>query len=107
MSGNPLTITAGEPVSTYSVTLTAKDNNVHGPERKEVTVSATRVTTTDGVTGPATVELTITDNDAAPTVTLEVSPPQISENLGVSTVTATLSHPSSEDTTVEGVGGAP
>ncbi len=69
VSGNPLTITAGSLTSTYSVTLTAKDNNVHGPERKTVDVSATSVTNTDGVTGPASVELTITDDDEPPMVT--------------------------------------
>ena len=62
VSGNPLTIIAGSLTSTNSVTLTAEDNNVHGPASKAVTVSGS-ATNTDGITGPASVELTITDDD--------------------------------------------
>ena len=79
VSGNPLTITAGMTESTYSVTLTATDNNVDGPERKAVDVSG-GATNTDGVTGPASVELTITDDDEPPTVTLALSPIEINES---------------------------
>ena len=43
---------------------------------------------------------TITDDDDAPAVTLSLNPTSISENGGVSTVTATLSHASSAPTTV-------
>ena len=43
---------------------------------------------------------TIKDTDGTPTVTLKLAPDKIGENSGVSTVTATLSNPSSEDTTV-------
>ena len=102
VSGNPLTITAGALPSTNSVTLTAKDNNVHGPERKTVDVSGS-ANNTDGVTGPATVELTITDDDDPPTVTLALSPIKINESgTGNSaTVTASLSHQSSVETTVD------
>ena len=44
--------------------------------------------------------LTITDDEAAPTVTLAANPASISENGAVSTVTATLSHKSSAITTI-------
>ena len=44
--------------------------------------------------------VTITDNDPSPTVTLTLSPDSITENGGVSTVTASLSHASSQDTTL-------
>ena len=62
VSGNPLTIIARSLTSTDPVTLTAEDNNVHGPASKAVTVSGS-ATNTDGITGPASVELTITDDD--------------------------------------------
>ena len=52
------------------------------------------------VLGTATGTGTITDDDATPTVTLVLSPGSISENGGVSTVTATLDRASSEATTV-------
>ena len=42
----------------------------------------------------------ITDDDASPTVTLSLSDASISEDGGVTTVTASLSHPSSVATTV-------
>ena len=45
--------------------------------------------------------VTIVDDDDAPAVTLVLTPDSISENAGVSTVTATLDRPSSEDTTIE------
>ena len=45
-------------------------------------------------------DLTITDDDAAPDVTLMLSPASISEAGGVSTVSATLTHPSSAATTI-------
>ena len=53
-----------------------------------------------GVTAPSGVTLTITDDEAAPAVTLLLRPSSIAENGGVSTVTATLTHASSEDTAV-------
>ena len=52
------------------------------------------------------VTLTLTDDDAAPGVTLTASPASISENGGVSTVSATLTHPSSAATTVTVTGAA-
>ena len=66
---------------------------------KTVTVSAA-LTNTQGVSGPDDTTLTIQDNEATPTVTLVLTPDTIAENGGVSTVTATLNHASSEDTTV-------
>ena len=46
------------------------------------------------------VPVTTTDDDDAPTVTLVLTPSSISENAEVSTITATLSHPSSAVTTI-------
>ena len=45
--------------------------------------------------------ITIFDNDAAPTVTLVLSPDSITENGGLSQITATLDHPSSEQTSID------
>ena len=45
-------------------------------------------------------EITITDDDAAPQVTLALVPASISEDGGITTVTATLDRASSEETTV-------
>ena len=48
----------------------------------------------------AGLELTITDDDDTPTVSLSLTPETIREDLGRSRVTATLDHPSSERTTL-------
>ena len=93
-----LTIAANATTSTGTVTITAVNNMTDAPA-KRVTVSAT-VAGGNGVSAPVAVTLTITDDDAAPSVQLTLSPSSISENGGVSTVTATLAHPSSEATTI-------
>ncbi len=99
LSGNlRLTIAAGETASTGLVTITAVDNAADGPD-KTVQVQGT-ATNLQGVTGPEAVELTITDDDQAPAMTLSLSPASITENNGFVTVTATLDRPSSEVTTV-------
>ena len=98
LSGTVLTIAAGATTSTGAVTITAVNNAVDAPDR-EATVSAT-ATNSQGVTAPAPVTLTLRDNDAPPTVTLHLSADSISEAGGTSTVTASLNHPSGEDTTV-------
>ena len=94
-----LTIAAGTTASTGTVTVTANDNQTDAPN-KSVTVSGA-ASNSQGVAGdPADRTLTISDNDPSPTVTLSLSPGSIAENGGTSTVTASLSHPSSEATTV-------
>ena len=98
LSGSTLTIGAGQTTSTGTVTVTAVNNNVDTPDRT-VTVSGS-VTGGNGVPAPSDRTLTITDDEGAPTVALVLSPSSISENGGVSTVTATLSGPSSEAVTV-------
>ena len=97
-SATTLIIPAGSTTSTGTVTITPVDNATDAPD-KAVTVSATAVGG-NGATPPSDATLTITDDDAAPGVTLTLSPSSISENGGESTVTATLSHPSSAATTV-------
>ena len=94
LSPNSLTIPAGETAGTVTLTVTAKDNNIHGPETTTVTVSADAENRL-GVTDPAGATLTIQDDDGPPTVTLAVSPNPIPENGGVSTLTARLDWPSS------------
>ena len=97
-TGTTLTIAAGSTVSTGIVTVTANDNPTDEPD-KAVRVTAT-VSGASGVANPAAVTLTIADDDGAPAVTLVLSAASISEDGGAATVTATLSHPSSEATTV-------
>ena len=92
-----LTIAAGATTSTGTVTITTNDNNVDAPN-KTVTVSGS-ASNTQGVINPSNVTLTITDDDAAPTVTLHLVA-AISENGGSANVTASLNHPSSEVTRI-------
>ena len=98
LSGSRLTIAANSLTSTGTVTITANDNDVDAPDRT-VTVSAT-LTNSQGISGPDDTTLTIEDDEATPAVTLVLTPASIGENGGVSTVTATLDHPSSQATTV-------
>ena len=96
-------IAAGETTSTDTALVTAVDNTTDAPDRTATvtaTVTNARATadsTTMSVTGAT---LAITDDDAGPGVTLSLDPSSIAEPGGVSTVSATLSHPSSEPSTV-------
>ena len=97
-SNRTLTIAAGSTRSTGTVTITGVDNRADEPD-KSLTVSAT----VDGgheIGAPPSQTLAITDDDATPTLTLEISALSISENRGVANVTAYLSGPSSQDVTV-------
>ena len=96
-SGTTLTIAAGQMTSTGSVTLTAVNNDVDAPDK---TVRVTASVTGGSVSAPGAQDLTITDDEAAPTVTLVLTPPSIGEDGGESVVTATLSSASSEEVTV-------
>ena len=51
---------------------------------------------------PVDVVLTIADDEPPPTVTLRLSSDAVTESGGEATVTAELSHPSSEATVVDG-----
>ena len=97
-SARTLTIAAGGTTSAGTVTVTAVDDATDAPDRS-VTVSGS-ASNTQGVTDPSNVTLTITDDDAAPGVTLSVASSSIPENGGSTTVSAKLSHPSSAATTV-------
>ena len=93
-----LTITAGQTTSAGTVTITANNNDADTPN-KTVRVHGT-ADNSHGVTDPNDEELTITDDDDPPTVTLRLSRTLISENGGSTTVTARLDRTSSETTTV-------
>ena len=102
-----LTIAAGSKASIGTVTVTGVDNNVDAPD-KRVTVSAT-ATNMQGVSGDLDDEtLSVMDDEPAPKVTLVLTEDSIRESddtdvtgdQHVTTVTATLNHPSSNVTTV-------
>ncbi|MYB34593.1 MAG: hypothetical protein F4X92_05635, partial [Gammaproteobacteria bacterium] len=67
---------------------------------ERISVTLSDATNAKVATGSGTALGTITDDDATPTVTLKLTPPEIDENGGSSTVTATLSGVSSEDLTL-------
>ena len=91
-----LMISEDRTSGTATFTLTTKDDNIYEPG-ETITVRGSTTATLD-VT-PTT--LTITDTDGPPTVTrLEVADNSIHEDGGATTVTVTLSHPSSSETVV-------
>ena len=100
-SDKTLTIAAGATESTGTVTITAVDNAVDGPD-KTVTVSGTVSNSIGGYSNPADVTLTIADDDATPKVTLVLSRSTIDESgtHNAATVTATMSPASVQSTTV-------
>jgi len=96
-SNTILTIPAGQTESSGVVTIMAVDNQTFGPPEKRITVSGT---SSDHADGPADITLIIEDDDSPPRITLNLSPNRISENQGLTTVTATLSRVSSEQRTL-------
>ena len=93
-----LTISEGRTSGTATFTLTTKDDNIYDPD-ETITVRGSTTATLDVTTAT----LTITDNDGPPTVQrLEVADASIPilEDGGETTVTVTLSHPSSSETVV-------
>ena len=85
-----LTILEGQKNSTGTVTITANNNDADTPN-KTVRVHGT-ADNSHGVTDPNDKELTITDDDAAPVMTLEVNPTVIAEAAGNSTVTVRINN---------------
>ena len=98
-TGTALTFAANATTSTGLVTVTAVNDTTDAPD-KSVTVSGTASDSLGQTNTPPSVTLAIADDDAAPGVTLALNPASVSENAGVSTVSATLSHPSSQPSTV-------
>ena len=98
-TGTQLAILAGETVGVWTVTIAAVDNDVDAPDRT-VTVTGTAANAY-GLSGqPEAVTIDIVDDEAEPTAHLILNPPSVTERSGSSTVTARLSHPSGEPTTV-------
>ena len=93
-----LTIPPGQTGSTGTVTVRAVDNTVDAPNTTvRVSGAADNI---EGVVGPDAVTLTINDDDAAPEVTLKLTPSSITENGGMSTVSARLNRASIAATAV-------
>ena len=97
ISGGTLTLAAGTTSRTFDVSITG-DAMDEPNETILVTLSGptNAVISTTAGTGTGT----ITDNDDPPGVTLALADSAIAEDGGTTTVTATLSHPSSAATTV-------
>ena len=98
-----IVIPAGATTSTDTATVTAVNNTTDEPNRTPTvtaTVTNARATADSTTMAVAGVTLTLTDDDAAPGVTLSLNPASVAENGGTSVVSATLSHPSSAPTTV-------
>ncbi len=83
-SNKTLSFAANETTSSGTVTITAVEDSKDEAD-EAITVSGT-VSTTD-VTAPTARTLTITDNDAAPSLVLSVSAARIDEDGGSATVT--------------------
>ena len=95
-----LTIEAGMTSGTLDFDLVPVNDTTDEPH-ETVRVSGTSTTPGLIVNQPSDgLTVTLTDDDDAPTVTLVLSQTPISENGGVSTVTATLDHASSIATTI-------
>ena len=90
-----LTFDAGDTSRTVSVQVTG---DTMDEPNETFTVALTNAV--GAMIAKATGTGTITDDDDEPTVTLILTPDTITEAGGVSTVTASLDHPSSEATTV-------
>ena len=100
-SPSSLVFTTGNWNTARTVTVTGVDDSIDdGTVTWQVRLDpASGDASYDGL-DDVDVDVTTTDNDRPPTVTLSLDPASIPENGGVSTVTARLSHPSSADTTV-------
>ncbi len=96
-TGNMLSFAANATESTGSVTVSAVDNRIHAPDKIVMVYGAV---SRPGIADPEEPMLTIMDDEAPPVVTIALTPGSISENGGVSTVTATASPASSEAFTV-------
>ena len=96
VTGITITIPADSLSHTGTLSMTPTQDVLDEPDE---TVRVNGTTTAAGitVTGAA---VTITDDDATPTVTLSLSDASISEDGGIATVTASLDHGSSVATTV-------
>ena len=97
-----LTVAAGATRSAETVTITAVDDRVDAPDRAVTVTGAVSSENRARVREPEAVTLTIEDDDETPVATLALTPAVIDESgaNNASTVSATLSNPSSEETTI-------
>ena len=97
LTAGTLTFAPGDTSATFTVSVTGD-----GTDEPNETVAARLTNPRNATIAAGTASGTITDDDAAPTVTLVLTPSSIAESgtMNASTVTATLDHPSSEDTTI-------
>ena len=96
-----IVIAAGSTsVAGDAAAITGVDDTIHqGTAHRMATVTA-ELTNPQGVGTVAGATLTLTDDESLPTVTLAVTPTAVTEAAGVARVTATLSGPSSQPTTL-------
>ena len=87
-----LAFAMGATTSTGTVTITAVGNTIDSPDKRMLVAGQA----SGDVRAPSAVTLTLTDDDATPTLTLDLSSASISENGGMTSVTAALSGASSE-----------
>ena len=97
LTAGTLTFAPGDTSATFTVSVTGD-----ATDEPDETVAARLTNPRNATIAAGTASGTITDDDAAPTVTLVLTPSSIAESgtMNASTVTATLDHPSSEDTTI-------
>jgi len=94
------TLAIPDGASSGSETFTVVDDNLYeGPETAIIAIS----NPSDGISLGAeiTQNISISDNDPQPAVTLSLAGGPFAENSGAATVTATLSHPSVQDVTID------
>ena len=95
-----ITIAAGDTSNaTDTATITAVDDAIANVGNRAVTVSGS-AQNSQGVGTVTGASLTLTDDEGVPTASLVLSPSSISENGGVATVTAKLSHASGAAVTI-------
>jgi hypothetical protein len=100
LSAAPFTIAAGDTSATVQVTVSG-DAGFEPGETFTVTLAGLAASGRDVSLADNEATGTISNDDAAPLVTLAASPTTVSENAGTSTLTASLSASSTEDVTVE------
>ena len=93
-----ITIAAGDTINASDTVVITTLDNTRDELARTVTISG--VSRNAQGAGSVTGTVTLTDDDAAPDVTMVLSDGSITENGGVSTVTARLSHTSSDPTTI-------
>ena len=92
-----LTIAAGQTSGTAEFSMAPTQDTIDEGTGETLSISGTTTASGLSVTGT---QMTITDDDDTPTLTLALSESSITEDGGVSTVTAELSGASSEAVTV-------